>query len=481
MEARLAGSLWLALALAAPGAAFAQDIPAASDPLRIEGEAGHVKFGIEAGIQIVGESNSFWNLPKVFSPGSFYKATLGWGEGYTNPSADVVLRAGSGVELYGGLSAVAAYTLGKDVFAVQDKGRFLLENGYAGLRWAQDDAWRFDVSAGAQPYRIGSGMLIADGAADGFERGALIFGPRQAWKMTGVARIGYGPAQAEAFGLHANDLASNDTGTKIAGVHLTYALSGQNVLGAAYGRVTASTAPYVQAAPAGGGFPAILAGGRDGMEFLQLYGRASPLPAAVPDLWLAADLALQRNGRIDMEAWGGRLEIGYAFAGLSWRPTVTYGYQTFSGDDPATARLERFDPLYYDGSQGGWASGTNGSFVFINSNVNAHRLSLALTVTPRDLVTFRYAHVRANELNSPVQFGQATRLTFTGGIPALATGVTTPHLSDDVLAEYTRVLTPNAYLTAGVGYSHPGRGLKDAAGGRVDAWTGAFANLVVRY
>jgi hypothetical protein len=113
--------------------------------------------------------------------------------------------------------------------------------------------------------------------------------------------------------------------------------------------------------------------------------------------------------------------------------------------------------------------------------VNAHRLSLALTVTPRDLVTFRYAHVRANELNSPVQFGQATRLTFTGGIPALATGVTTHHLSDDVLAEYTRVLTPNAYLTAGVGYSHPGRGLKNAAGGRVDAWTGAFANLVVRH
>jgi hypothetical protein len=117
--------------------------------------------------------------------------------------------------------------------------------------------------------------------------------------------------------------------------------------------VTASTAPYVQAAPTGGGLPAILAGGRDGMEFLQLYGRASPLPAAVPDLWLAADLALQRNSRIDMEAWGGRLEIGRAFAGLPWRPTVTYGYQAFSGNNPATARLERFDPLYYDGSQGG--------------------------------------------------------------------------------------------------------------------------------
>jgi len=168
-------------------------------------------------------------------------------------------------------------------------------------------------------------------------------------------------------------------------------------------------------------------------------------------------------------------------AGLAFAPTLTYAWQTFSGDDPNTSRLERFDPLFYDGSPAGWATGTNGSFVFINSNVNAHRLSLALYLSQQDFLTLRYAHVRANQLHSPVQFGQATRLTFANGIPGLIAGVRKAHLADDTMAEYTRVLTKNAFLTLGAAYSLPGAGLKDLAPGRLKGWGGAFANLVVKY
>lgn len=273
---------------------------------------------------------------------------------------------------------------------------------------------------------------------------------------------------------------SSDTKTRIAGAKADWMIGPNQFVGAAWGQVLGSTAPYAQALP--GSPPAIIADGRDGLQFFNAYARVNPLPVMLPALWISGDLAIQRNDRIRMSAWGARGEVGYLFADLPWRPSLSYGFQTFSGDKPGTARLERFDPLFYDGGQAAWASGTNGSFVFINSNVNAHRFSAAFTITPQDLLTFRYAHVRANVLNSPIQFGQGTRFAISGGSPGLVAGVPKAHLSDDFLIEYTRVLSANAFLTLGVGYSIPGAGLKAAAQPqKLDNWTGGFANFVVRY
>ncbi|WP_163314146.1 alginate export family protein, partial [Enterobacter hormaechei] len=78
------------------------------------------------------------------------------------------------------------------------------------------------------------------------------------------------------------------------------------------------------------------------------------------------------NRSVDLQAWAGRIQIGYAFAALPWSPTLTYSYQTFSGDNPSTRRNERFDPLYFEGSPSSWSTGSKSSMVFINSNVSAH-------------------------------------------------------------------------------------------------------------
>jgi len=45
-----------------------------------------------------------------------------------------------------------------------------------------------------------------------------------------------------------------------------------------------------------------------------------------------------------MNAWAGRIQIGHSFEAMAWSPVLTYSYQTFSGDDPDTAALERFGP-----------------------------------------------------------------------------------------------------------------------------------------
>ena len=205
-----------------------------------------------------------------------------------------------------------------------------------------------------------------------------------------------------------------------------------------------------------------------------------PTDGLVEGWGFGGDLAYQWNEDIDLRAWGGKIKAEYTFADQPWSPVLGYSYQVFSGDDPTTGSLERFDPLYYDGSPSAWATGSKSAMVFINSNVQSHNLSFRVTPTPRDIVTLRYAHVRAHELRSPVQFGQATRVDpSNGGI--VVSGVTDAHLSDDFFLEYTRVINPNTYLTGGISISFPGDGITSAAGGAAPNWAGVFLNVVINY
>ena len=68
-------------------------------------------------------------------------------------------------------------------------------------------------------------------------------------------------------------------------------------------------------------------------------------------------------------------------------------------------------------------------------------------------MTLRYAHIRVNELNSPVQFGQAARVDVNGN---LVSGVTNAHLANEIFLEYSRIINRNMFLTAGVSVSFPG-------------------------
>ena len=157
-----------------------------------------------------------------------------------------------------------------------------------------------------------------------------------------------------------------------------------------------------------------------------------------------------------------------------------YTCQSVSGDDPDTTGQESFDPLFFAGSPSSWATGSKSSMTFINSNVNAHQVELRIRPSRQDTITLRYAHIRANELRSPVQFGQATRFEIAGGDNIVA-GVTDPHLADDVCLEYSRIINRNTYLTTGVSASFPGKGLELAAQRELPVWFGGFVNVVINY
>ncbi|MBN2906304.1 MAG: alginate export family protein [Rhodobacteraceae bacterium] len=435
---------------------------------------GHLQFGLNA----VSERNLFWDLAATTAPGSGFDPDTNWLEGYIKPGLSFEYRLDTGAVFYGKLSAVSSYTWGTDAFDTGDTGATTLEEAYLAIRGDLGGGLSYDLSLGPRELTLGTGMLIANGATSGFERGALKFGPRKAWEMAAIGRLSVGNVTGTAFYLDPNELPSTDGHNELAGFDLRYDAPQGGYLGATFVSVLKSDSPYPQAAPGGVGAPTVTPGAREDTKTIGLYAKSNPFDGPLENWSFTGDFAYQWNDRGDLEAWAGRLTASYTFADLPWSQNLTLGYQTFSGDDPNTTKLERFDPLYYQGSPSAWATGSKSASTFINSNVNALTLALRVQPTAQDTWTLRYAHIRANELNSPVQFGQATRVDINGNV---VSGVTDTHLADDLFLEYSRIINRNTFLTAGVSVSFPGQGIDNVVGGNADPWTGGFINVVFNF
>lgn len=449
------------------------------DPMLLHDANGlTIRAHLQAGLNAVAEQKLFWDLAATTSPASRFNPDKEWLESYIKPGISFQYDAADGATLYGKLSGVASYTGGLDAFNTGNTGAITLEEANLGLRGGLAEGLSYDVSVGRSELILGTGMLIANGATSGFERGALKFGPRKAWEMSVIGRLSLNGVSGTAFYLDPNELPSSNGKNRLAGFDLRYDDPSGGYLGTTFVNVLNSNSPYPQAALGGVGAPTVTPGARQDTNTLGFYAKTNPFEGALKDWVFTADFAYQWNNRIDLEAWAGRVTAGYTFANLPWMPNLTLGYQSFSGDNPNTTKLERFDPLYYQGSPSAWATGSKSASTFINSNVNAVTLALKVQPTQRDTLTLRYAHIRANQLNSPIQFGQATRVDVNGNVIA---GVTNAHLADDVFLEYSRVINRNTFLTAGISASFPGAGINNVVGGNAPVWTGGFVNVVVNF
>lgn len=434
----------------------------------------HLQFGLNA----VSESNLFWDLAAATAPGNGFDPDTNWLEGYVKPGLSFEYQLDTGAIFYGKLSAVSSYTWGTDAFDTGDTGATTLEEAYLAIRGDLSSGLSYDLSLGPRELILGTGMLIANGATSGFERGALKLGPRKAWEMAAIGRLSFGNVEGTAFYLDPNELPSTDGNNELAGFDLRYNAPEGGYIGTTFVSVLNSDSPYPQAAPGGVGAPTVTPGAREETKTLGIYAKTNPFNGALENWSFTGDFAYQWNDRVDLEAWAGRVTAGYTFANMPWSPNLTIGYQTFSGDDPNTTKLERFDPLYYQGSPSAWATGSKSASTFINSNVNALTLALRVKPTRQDTWTLRYAHIRANQLNSPVQFGQATRVDVNGNV---VSGVTDKHLADDIFLEYSRIINQNTFLTAGVSVSFPGAAIDNVVGRSADPWTGGFVNVVFNF
>lgn len=433
---------------------------------------------LQAGLNLVREDNLFWDLAETFAPSVDYAADTSWVEAYIKPGISVNYGTES-AQFYGKGSEVASTTLGTDAYDTGDTGRVTLEEAYIGLKTKSDHGIDWDLSLGSREVKFGSGMLIANGATSGFERGALKLGPRKAWERSFLGKGRTERVRGSLFYLDPRELDSNNTDTRLAGGDFRVELDiPENFLGVTFGQVLQSKSPYAKAPIDGIGAPSIIENGRDGLQFINHYGLLDIVNTEQARYFIQWDAAVQQNSKIDLKAWAGRIILGAKFTQHPYKPTLNYTWQSFSGDDPFTDKLERFDPLYYEGSPSSWSTGSKSSMVFINSNVQAHQLTLKVSPSPQHILTLRAAHIRVNELRSPVQFGQASRLDFSDGLSTVITGVTDEHLADDYFVEYTYLWSRSVFLTLGLSVSVPGKGINKALGNSDPDWSGGFANIV---
>jgi hypothetical protein len=425
-------------------------------------------------LQHTGEWDPFWGLAQALSPEAGYDDQYDWTEAYVRGSWRWTSAAEQALRWRAGASVIATATAGTDLFLEGDSARLGFDEAYVGLRHqGAADGAAVDFSIGRQNWFLGEKLLLSVGAGNGFERGAAILAPRKAWDMTAVLDVSRGAWSGGAFYLDPDELPSSDSGTRLVGVRLGWTPDATLSLGAAWFEVLESETPYPQAPIL------IIENGRDGLKTFDVHGRWQQASGA----WsVSGELAWQRNGRIELRAFGGAVETAYRFVEHRWMPRLAYSLRYFSGDDPDTpGRLERFDSLYYDGSPGTWSSGGNGSFAFYNSNLVVHRLSAEAVITPSNFVKLYYWHVNVAELDSPVQYGQAARPGITEDGIVIISGFPNRGLSNELYVEHTHVFSEHWFLTWGVGVSKPRSGLKAVVASEVDSWPGAYANLTFRY
>ncbi|PMQ15045.1 hypothetical protein JaAD80_17655 [Janthinobacterium sp. AD80] len=307
---------------------------------------------VEAGVQIAGEGNLFWKLSNTPARDPDFDFRPYWYEFYVKPGLGFKRNFADGRQLYARVSAVASGTVRHDPFGAGDTGRISIEEFVAGIRMPLGGAGvLLDLSAGAQNFTLGTGMLIANGGSNGFDRGALKLGPRKAFQNSVVARVSQDAFSAQAFYLDPNENPDNDSGTRLVGVDASYTLADDRKAGIAYGKVPRSRAAYPQAALGGIGAPLAVPDARKDLQFVYGYARVPLLPAVLPKGWFGVDArangirasrcgpgAGARKGAFRCRMWRGRRNSPWATRVF---PATIRALRATSASTPCSTKARR--------------------------------------------------------------------------------------------------------------------------------------------
>lgn len=366
-----------------------------------------------------------------------------WGEGYVKPSLEARYRTDGAGELYAGLSAVAAGTVGDGDpggYTRGGDGSADVESAFLGWRSGGllaatlgEDA--IDVSYGRQEFQVGDGFLILDGNAEQLDDGAYWLAPRRAFQQAGLLRLNTDPLRADLFYLQADD---DQDETELAGLNLETVREGLGTFGLTYFRVVDSGTPDN-------------VGPRDGMDVVSLRVNELRL-AALPELALWGEYVSEQGGGRDgdFDASGWYLEAQYSLDALPWSPRVGYRYSRFSGDaDPDDDLRRDFEPFFYGWSRGWgtWIQGeVVGEYLLFNSNQATHMLQIAASPSEAievGVLGFRFSLEEKNYYGTPVS---------------------DRHFADELNLYLDWQISEQVSLSAAYGIAFPGRAARELFG-----------------
>ncbi len=146
-----------------------------------------------------------------------------WFESYIKPAISLDVPTQGGSVFFAKLSAVGERTFSAPPTVVgESASSFLAEDVYAGWRSGTslgigEDA--LSLTLGRAPYKIGHGLLLWDGAAEGGTRGGYWSGARKAWEKAGIGEFKTKHNTLQAFWLDRDELPESDSGNEVWGAN----------------------------------------------------------------------------------------------------------------------------------------------------------------------------------------------------------------------------------------------------------------------
>ena len=361
-----------------------------------DGDYGLLSAGLQVQMASLGEINNHsggvggaWGRENL--------SDLYW-EHTVEPNIKGAVNLPKGSQLYSGFSMIYSAMLGHDPSGITYRGSpksqrgdyapypdykdwMMSEEMYVGWRsgtalgqWGEN---ALDLSVGSQDYKLGTGLLLANGTDDGGFRGSYWIGSRTVFINTLIARINTNGFKLEGFYLE-NHPRNPENRKRYTGMNIEYNYHDLANFGFSYindddygGNLTAKTDAY------------------------DFRVNVKPLPETLPGLSISTEYVCQVNNKLtDVDPlsptfyWygdmghktvsGGFGEIEYKFADLFWQPALSYRY---------SAMEKGFDFMNFGfKTWGTWFQGEiTGEFISDTTDLFTH--TTRLVVTPIDNVT----------------------------------------------------------------------------------------------
>jgi hypothetical protein len=303
---------------------------------------------------------------------------------------------------------------------------------------------------------LNDGFLIhhVKGSTNVGDRRALYLGARTAHDLTALVTGRYRRAEVRLFYLDPNEYEPIESNTRVAGANLRYEVDDGLRVDGSFIRIVDSDGRA--ATPQGVRVP------RSGTSTFAAHVRWSNALGA-PGLFLESEAALQRHSTADVHAYAGYGTAGYRFTSAMWKPAVVVRYASWSGDDPETARYERWDPLLPAGSDE-WMGGVIFSKYVANSNLRQLRVRGFAQPTTTFNFTVDWFRYQAAELNN------------LGANPVLGT-LTSPALGQELMFIGRQFLGKNYFIQTLASINSPGEAVRNVMPERTKRWVSLQASL----
>jgi hypothetical protein len=438
-------------------------------PVLYDKDGTYIRAKVEAMAMAYSNVDAWFGRPDAMLAGNpLVKGTpagrgaTAWLEGYVHTGLSGITPVTDSLYVYGAASIMATGSSGRELFTDETRFHAAVEDAYAGFivgrTTGSGNRYGLNFSAGRQRFLLADGFLIAGNAGNGHDRAALQANARWAADMVVQAQLFYNDAKLEAFYVDPDELPVVDSRTRIAGLNIELKPAPGLVLASSWLTVPHSTFSYFG--------PTGLVGTREGLRLWDARFTWAPAAPGSSGPFFGGEFAQQSNRNFPMRARAGYGEVGWSFPRAAWSPSFSYRLGYFSGDDPTTARFERWDPLLSGGNGEQWVQGANMFKVVQDSNSITHRFQA------------RLRPARMVELVPQVWLFRADSLANIGGNPALQF-LSGKDYGAEVNMTAKWFVSRNIYVHGHIAYTMPGHAIQDALQQDADDWLSAM--MFVRY